>query len=198
MSLIHSLCASDGGGRGAGPYDVPYGALIPKKGTGANLLVPVCLSASAVAYSSTRIETMFMATGTAAGIAQSDCTTVIHFGPRDVLTVLRAAPGVAAKQLVEGSAQTVHDVNVTQVQQILTTQFNTPVPSLSNKCLGLATHLTATEIQRLIAHRGRSITAVAAAAEEEEGALATAALPSASRTPSAARGPPPPTGSTSG
>ena len=178
---------------------MPYGALIPKKGTGANLLVPVCLSASAVDYASTRIETMFMATGTAAGIAQSDCTTVIHFGPRDVLTVLRAAPGVAAKQLVEGSAQTVHDVNVTQVQQILTTQFNTPVSSLANKCLGLATHLTATGRQRLIAHRGRSITAVAAAAEEEEeGALATAALPSASRTPSAAREPPPPTGSTSG
>ena len=48
----------------AGPYTVPYGAIIPKRGTGANLLVPVCLSASAVAYSSTRIETMFMATGT--------------------------------------------------------------------------------------------------------------------------------------
>lgn len=85
----------------AGPYDVPYGALIPKRGTGANLLVPVCLSASAVAYSSTRIETMFMATGTAAGCA--------------------------AKQLVDGSVETVQDVNVTEVQEILTTQFNTPV-----------------------------------------------------------------------
>ena len=44
-------------------YDVPYSAIIPKKGTGGNLLVPVCLSASAVAYSSTRIESMFMCVG---------------------------------------------------------------------------------------------------------------------------------------
>jgi hypothetical protein len=50
-----------------GRYNVPYQALVPKRGTGANLLVPVCLSASAVAYSSTRIESMFMYVGTAAG-----------------------------------------------------------------------------------------------------------------------------------
>lgn len=85
----------------AGPYDVPYRALTPKRGTGANLLVPVCLSASAVAYSSTRIETMFMATGTAAG--------------------------VAAKQLADGVVNTVQDVNVTIVQEILELQFDTPV-----------------------------------------------------------------------
>jgi hypothetical protein len=45
-------------GWGTNEYDVPYRALVPKKGTGGNLLVPVCLSASAVAYSSTRIESM--------------------------------------------------------------------------------------------------------------------------------------------
>lgn len=39
-------------------YDVPYRTLVPKRGTGGNLLVPVCLSTSAVAYSSTRIESM--------------------------------------------------------------------------------------------------------------------------------------------
>ena len=38
--------------------DVPFGAMVPKRGTGANLLVPVCLSASAVAYSSAHIENM--------------------------------------------------------------------------------------------------------------------------------------------
>lgn len=44
--------------------------MVPKKsGGGANLLVPVCLSASAVAYSSTRIENMFMSVGSAAGVA---------------------------------------------------------------------------------------------------------------------------------
>ena len=42
---------------------------MPKRGTGANLLVPVALSASAVAFSSTRIENMYMNVGSAAGVA---------------------------------------------------------------------------------------------------------------------------------
>lgn len=39
-------------------YDVPFSVMVPKRGTGANLLVPVAISASAVAYSSMRIENM--------------------------------------------------------------------------------------------------------------------------------------------
>ena len=50
-------------------YDVPFKIMLPKRGVGANLLVPVALSASAVAYASTRIESMFMAVGSAAGVA---------------------------------------------------------------------------------------------------------------------------------
>ena len=72
--------------------------MVPKRGTGSNLLVPVALSASAVAYSSTRIENMFMSVGSAAG--------------------------VAAKQLVDGDVSTVQDVDVTKVQAILTKTFN--------------------------------------------------------------------------
>jgi len=71
--------------------------MTPKRGTGANLLVPVALSASAVAYSSTRIENMLMSVGTAAG--------------------------VAAKQLVDGDVATVQDVDVARVQGILTSVF---------------------------------------------------------------------------
>ena len=41
-------------------YDVPYKIMLPKKGTGANLLVPVALSTSSVAFSSTRIENMYV------------------------------------------------------------------------------------------------------------------------------------------
>lgn len=52
---------------GSNWYDVPFAIMVPKAGTGANLLVPVALSASAVAYSSTRIENMFMSVGAAAG-----------------------------------------------------------------------------------------------------------------------------------
>jgi hypothetical protein len=54
-------------------YSVSYRAIVPKKEECANLLVPVCLSASHVAYGSIRMEPVFMilgqSAGTAAGIA---------------------------------------------------------------------------------------------------------------------------------
>ena len=37
-------------------YDTPFAIMLPKRGVGSNLLVPVAVSASAVAFSSTRIE----------------------------------------------------------------------------------------------------------------------------------------------
>ena len=82
-------------------YDVPYRMMLPKRGTGKNLLVPVCLSTSHAAFASTRIETMLMGTGTAAG--------------------------VAAQQLVEGSVAQVQDVDVSKVQGILTGVFRQKV-----------------------------------------------------------------------
>ena len=79
-------------------YDVPFKIMLPKRdGVGSNLLVPVALSSSAVAFSSTRIENMYMSMGTAAG--------------------------VAAVQVVNGACERVHDVNVTQVQQVLEKTF---------------------------------------------------------------------------
>ena len=54
-----------------GAYEVPFWMMTPKRGTGTNLLVPVCLSASHVAFASTRIEAMLMSMGTAAGVAAS-------------------------------------------------------------------------------------------------------------------------------
>lgn len=51
-------------------YDVPFGVMVPANTKQANnLLVPVCISASSVAYSSARIENMFMDLGSAAGVA---------------------------------------------------------------------------------------------------------------------------------
>jgi hypothetical protein len=51
------------------PYQIGYGSLVPKKEQCANLLVPVCLSASHIAYGSARMEPVFMLLGDAAANA---------------------------------------------------------------------------------------------------------------------------------
>ena len=51
------------------PYPIEYGALVPKRGECANLFVPVCLSASHIAFGSIRMEPVFFALGQAAGTA---------------------------------------------------------------------------------------------------------------------------------
>lgn len=51
------------------PYQLPYRAITPKAGECSNLLVPVCLSASHVAFSSVRVEPAWMVLGQSAGIA---------------------------------------------------------------------------------------------------------------------------------
>ncbi len=52
-----------------GPYPVAYRAIVPKRSECANLLVPVCLSASHIAYGSIRMEPVFMVLGQSAGTA---------------------------------------------------------------------------------------------------------------------------------
>jgi lysophospholipase L1-like esterase len=51
------------------PYRIEYGTIVPKAGQCDNLLVPVCLSASHIAYGSIRMEPVFMALGQSAGAA---------------------------------------------------------------------------------------------------------------------------------
>jgi hypothetical protein len=52
-----------------GPYQISYGSLVPKKGQAANLLVPVALSSSHIAYGSIRMEPVFMILGQSAATA---------------------------------------------------------------------------------------------------------------------------------
>lgn len=51
------------------PYPVSYRSIVPKKEECSNLLVPLCLSASHVAYGSIRMEPVFMILGQSAGTA---------------------------------------------------------------------------------------------------------------------------------
>jgi hypothetical protein len=61
----------DENGKRYPPYSIDYGAIVPKRGECANLLVPVCLSASHIAFGSIRMEPVFFALGQAAGTAAS-------------------------------------------------------------------------------------------------------------------------------
>lgn len=55
--------------RGCPPYPVSYRSIVPKMSECVNLLVPVCISASHIAYGSLRMEPVFMVLGQSAAIA---------------------------------------------------------------------------------------------------------------------------------
>jgi hypothetical protein len=57
--------------RVASPYPVSYRAIVPKEKECRNLLVPVCVSSTHIAFGSIRMEPVFMVLGQSAAIAAS-------------------------------------------------------------------------------------------------------------------------------
>jgi len=55
------------------PYKIAYGSLVPKKAQCENLLVPVCISSSHIAFGSIRMEPVFMILGESCATAASMC-----------------------------------------------------------------------------------------------------------------------------
>lgn len=61
---------------GFAPYGISYRALLPPRDSCTNLLVPVCLSATHIAFGSIRMEPVFMVLGHSAGAAA--CLAIEH------------------------------------------------------------------------------------------------------------------------
>lgn len=86
----------DIGVRPAGPYQISYGALVPKQEECTNLLVPICLSSSHIAFGSIRMEPVFMILGQSAALA---ATLAIDNGT----TVQDVAYATLEKELLEAA-----------------------------------------------------------------------------------------------
>ncbi len=87
----------------AGPFPISYRALTPKKSECKNLLVPICVSASHIAFGSIRMEPVFMVMGqsaaTAAVMAIDDGVSVQDIDVARLQKTLKADPLLNKKPL---------------------------------------------------------------------------------------------------
>jgi hypothetical protein len=81
---------------GFGPYPISYRAIIPKESECKNLYVPVCLSATHIAYGSIRMEPVFMTLAQSAAVgacmALDTRRTVQHLDVKKLQSILKRNP----------------------------------------------------------------------------------------------------------
>jgi hypothetical protein len=110
---VQRIATADGGVINEGdfqvpvrPYAIAYRSLTPKAGACSNLLVPVCLSASHVAYGSIRMEPVYMilgqASGVAAALAVEGKTSVQEVPVSKLLARLKAQKAVLSPEGLPG------------------------------------------------------------------------------------------------
>jgi hypothetical protein len=92
---------------GVRPYAIPYRSLTPKAAECDNLLVPVCMSASHVAYGTVRMEPVYMilgqASGVAAALAVGGKTSVQGVDVKALQAKLKAQKAVLSPEGLPGS-----------------------------------------------------------------------------------------------
>jgi hypothetical protein len=112
---VQRVAAKDGGVVNEGdfqvrvqPYAIPYRCLLPKKEECRNLLVPVCVSASHVAYGTIRMEPVYMilgqASGVAAALALDDKSDVQDVSVEKLQAKLKAQKAVLSPEGLGGPA----------------------------------------------------------------------------------------------
>lgn len=87
--------------RGISPYPIAYRSITPKNNQCGNLLVPVCLSASHMAYGSIRMEPVFMVLAQSAAVAA--CQAIDQKVDVQQINVPRLQLALTGDPLVDGS-----------------------------------------------------------------------------------------------
>lgn len=85
-----------------GPYPISYRAMVAKQGEADNLIVPVALSATHIAYGSIRMEPVFMTLGQSAGAAAA-LLGEHNLDARDVPYALLRSRMIREEQILGGS-----------------------------------------------------------------------------------------------
>lgn len=85
------------------PYGIGYGALVPRRGECTNLVVPVCVSATHIAYGSVRMEPVFMVLAQAAATAAALALAPTRAG--GAALALQDVPHAALRAKLEADGQ---------------------------------------------------------------------------------------------